>query len=136
MLQVAIVFVANGFHQFSVGQQTDLLSDRPRLGVGFGIIDGDLNFHMPKVFPPETFEDMQRFRCGLAGLIEPGLSVEASGVDDERVAVPLACRITEPRGGSTLGELTAIEKDLPPQRMGFIDKDYECGRLHKLPWRR
>src|SRR2546426_5308795 len=137
MLQIAIVLVANGFHQFSVGQQTDLLGDRPWLGVGLGIIDRDLNFHVPKVFPPETFDHTQRFRCRLAGLIQPRFSVEASGVDDERIAVPLACRITEPRGRSILGELTAIKKDLPPKRMGLVDEDYESWCLHKFPrWRR
>ena len=43
------VFLANELDQFRI--QHDMLAhgDGPRLGVGFGVVDGDIDFQMPEV---------------------------------------------------------------------------------------
>src|SRR5436309_15609873 len=56
MLQVTVVFQADEFHQFCTGRQTRFFGNRPWPGVSLGVIDRDLNIHMPKIFPPETFD--------------------------------------------------------------------------------
>ena len=66
MFQIAIVLVANGFQQFGVRQQMHGFRDRPWLGIGLGVIDRSLNIHVSEVFPPETLDDMQGIRGGLA----------------------------------------------------------------------
>ena len=60
MLQVTVVFLADEFHQFGTRRQTRFFGNRPWFGISLGVIDSDLNIHMPEVFPPETFDDMQR----------------------------------------------------------------------------
>ena len=60
MFQVAVVFVADEFHEFGIWQQTHFFCDRPGSGIRLRVIDGDLNLHVPNIFSPETFNDAQR----------------------------------------------------------------------------
>src|SRR5437762_3509587 len=89
MFHIEVVFVANEFHQLRIREQMHFFRDCPRLGIGFGVIDRNLNIHVSKVFPPETFDDMQGIRGWFAWLVQPGLSIETPGVDHQSVAVPL-----------------------------------------------
>ena len=57
---VSLVFETDEFHQFRVGQQCDLNIRAPRPGIGFGIVDRDLNIHVTEVFPLEACSHMQR----------------------------------------------------------------------------
>ena len=83
------IVLAGVFHDVAIRQQVNLLYHRPRPGISLGIIDRNLNIHVPEVFPPKTLHDMRRIRNGLASLIQPALSVEAAGGNDQGVAVPL-----------------------------------------------
>src|SRR5204863_5998693 len=97
----------------------------------------NLNIHVPEILPPKTLRDMRRIRNGLAGLIQPALSVEATGGNDQRVAVPLTGRITQKRRWRVLTQLASIEEDLPPCIGGFIKNDDDFRFLDNLPgWRR
>jgi hypothetical protein len=58
MFDIHVVFIANKFEQVRVGQQVCVLRDYPGLGIGFRIIDGDLNFQVAKIRAPQTFDDV------------------------------------------------------------------------------
>src|SRR5262245_16192207 len=134
MLQVAVVFVTDGFHEFRVRQQTQVLREGPLPGIRVGVVNRDLNVHVPEIFPVEPLDDVQRFGCRLALLIQPELSIETFRVDNERVAVPPARRIAQPCGRSVRREFPAIEKDLTPEDAeSFIKDDNELGLLNELP---
>src|SRR5437870_724236 len=134
MLQVAVVFVTDGFHEFRVRQQTHVLREGPWPGIRFGVVDRDLNVHVPEILPVEPLDDVQRFGCRLALLIQPELSIETLRVDNERVAVPPARRIAQPCRRGIRREFPAIEKDLTPQDAeSFVKDDNELGLLNELP---
>src|SRR6266516_213694 len=134
MLQFAVVFVTDGFHEFRVRQQTHVLREGPWPGIRVGVVDRDLNIHVAEILPAEPLDDVQRFGCRLALLIQPELSIETLRVDNERVAVPPARRIPQPCGRGICREFPAIEKDLTPQDAeSFIKDDNELGLLNKLP---
>src|SRR6266516_58337 len=133
MLQVNVVLVANEFHQFRIRQQACLLVDRPRLCIGLGIIDGDLNIHVTKILAPKTLDDMQGIRGWLPGLIQPGLAVKTPGIDHQSIAFPLTCRITHPTWSEVLSQLAAIQEDLPPEIESLVDNHHESWSLDDLP---
>jgi len=89
VLDVAVVFLANVLHQLAL-QHHWMSGELPRLSVCLGVIDGVLNFEMPEVWTPNSFDDMQSFCGRQARFIDPGFPVQANGVDDERIAVPAA----------------------------------------------
>src|SRR5579883_1188553 len=88
MRHVAIVFVADEFEQFGVGQQVHGLDDRPGPGVGFRVVDRDGQVHVAEILAMEPLDDVQLVGGGLAELIQPGLSIETARVDNQGVAVP------------------------------------------------
>src|SRR2546427_3880168 len=96
MLQVAIVFVADRFHEFHVGQQAHVLHKGPWLRVRLRVVDRDFNIHVAEIFPAEPLDDVQRFGYWLALLIQPEFSIKTLRVHNERVAIPLARRISQP----------------------------------------
>ena len=63
-----------------IRHQAHLFLHLPRLGINLGVVDGNLNFHVPEVRPPETFGDVQCIGRGLARLVQPCLSIETAGV--------------------------------------------------------
>src|SRR5262245_33640157 len=113
MLQVAIVF-ANVFHKIETRHEVEFLRYGPGLRVGLWIIDRDLKLQVAKVLSLEALRDMQRFGRGPAGLIEPDFSVEAPGIDNQRVAFPFTRRKPEPRWCEVVPEFATIEENLPP----------------------
>ena len=107
----------------------DLLRYGPGLGIGFAVIDRNLNIHVSGVFAVETLSDVQGIGCRLAQLIQPGLAIEPLGFDDQRIAFPPALRITQPGGIEVVGQFTAVEEDLPPNRMALIENHYQFRHL-------
>src|SRR5262245_59561275 len=133
MLQVTVVFVTDGFHEFRIGQQTEVLRERPWLGIRVPIVNRDLNIHVAEILPAEPLDDVQRFGCRLALLIQPELSIEALRVNNERVAVPGAGRIAEPRGRRICSDFPTVKKDLAPKNPESLIQDHnEFGILNKL----
>ncbi len=66
MLQVTIVFVADRFHEFHVGQQTHVLHKGPWLCVRLRVVDRDFYIDVAEIFPAEPLDDVQRFGYWLA----------------------------------------------------------------------
>src|SRR5262249_34861237 len=69
MVQVAIVLVADEFHQLDIRPQVNILGHRPRFRVSLGIVDGDGDVHMSKVFSFEPFDHVQGVRRRAAQLV-------------------------------------------------------------------
>src|ERR1700680_5239273 len=105
--------LAHALDEFGVGEKFKLQRKRPGLGVGLGIVDGDFNIHVTEVAAAEAFDGVKSFGMRPAAVIYPALVVEASPVNHEPVAVPLAYRITEPGGTGHRRMGPAIREDLP-----------------------
>jgi hypothetical protein len=88
-------------------------SSAPRFRIRLRVVDGDLHGHVPNVAAPEAFDGMQSIGMGMAIVIQPAFIVEAARLDDQRIALPSANRVTEPRGLRIFGKQAAIRKDLP-----------------------
>src|SRR5438046_2848536 len=85
---------------------------------------------MREVGPRDAFDDVQ-----LLGVNRPvrHLFVETDGVDHQRVALPLACRMSLPRGIPDLRMRTSVDKDLAEARRRlFTDVNQLGRRLYKL----
>src|SRR4029077_16033289 len=92
----------------------------------------DVDLHAPNRRTTEALDDVQVFRAGQAAHVEPGFAVLADGVHDERVAVPLASRITLPGGLRILGQRPAVGKNLPEDRPRMVEEDEAIWRLDDL----
>ena len=118
----------------------EVSSDRgaPGPGIGLGVVDRDLNVHVPEVLAPEARRHVQRLRGGLSQLIQPDPSIETSGVDDQRVAFPFTGRVSMPRwlDVGMRREFAAIEESLPPEIEGLVDEEDDAWRLDDPPRRR
>src|SRR5262245_5449617 len=89
MLGGFVVFVADEFEQLGICRQTQVHSHGPGPAVGRGIVDGNADVHVAEVPALETFDDSQLVADRVTEIVEPGLTVESDGFDDERVAFPL-----------------------------------------------
>ena len=58
MFHIDVILVADELEQFCIRQQMHFFGDRPWPGVCLGIIDSDLNIHVPQIFPAKTLDDM------------------------------------------------------------------------------
>ncbi len=128
-MDIFFVFVAGVFNQLSAGLEVHYFGGGPGLGVGFGIVDGGLDLEVSEVAAVDAFGYVQGVCGGMAGLIEPSFAVETGGVDDERVAVPLAGGVAEPGGVGVLSKLAAIHEDLAIQVEGFVKDQDNTGFL-------
>src|SRR6266567_7321986 len=77
VLQVLFVFVADVLQQLSVSQQLHPEGHRPRLGVGFRVVDSELNIEMPEVAPLEPLCDVQGVSRWMTCEVEPRFAIES-----------------------------------------------------------
>src|SRR5207237_6728624 len=59
VLNVDIV-LTGALDDVAIRHQAHLFLHLPRPGINLGVVDRNLNFHVPEVRPPETFRDVQR----------------------------------------------------------------------------
>jgi hypothetical protein len=67
----------------------------------------------------------------MTAVIKPGLIVEPSRFNDERIAIPSSNGIAEPGGLQVVGKRTAISKDLPVMIEFFLQKG-DTWRFYEL----
>ena len=132
VLEIAIV-LTGAFEDVAIQHQAHLFLDLPRLGINLRVVDCNLNFHVPEVRPPKTFGDVQRIRRGFARLIQPCLSVEATGVDDQGIAIPFAGGITSVGWKKVVPQFAPIEEDLAPRIVRFIKNPNDVRFLDHPP---
>ena len=110
--QRAVVLLARILHQLAVGQRERALV-RPRLRVVDRVVDGHRVGDVPGVGARNAASGAA-CRCAGCPGVEPREAVEADGVDDQRVAVPLGDRFAEP-GRVRLGRVRVLERhDVEP----------------------
>src|SRR5690348_6989641 len=69
--------------------------------------------------------------------VEPKLVVESHGIDNQRVSLPHASGIAEPRWIQILGMAAAVHKDLPVgMYVAFDQKEDEFGSLNDFERKR
>jgi len=85
---------------------------RPRFRVCLGIVDRDLDVHVPEVRTRETLGRVQRVGMGVTGVIEPAPIVEPPGLDNQGVSIPFADGITIPGGKLDFGKAAPIHENL------------------------
>src|SRR5439155_20370205 len=68
-------------------------------------------------------------------LLQPCLSVEASGIDHQGVTIPFPGGISQACGSEVLCQFTAIKKDLPPEIESFVDNHDKFRLLDDFPRR-
>ena len=119
----------------SSGCRTGLLGDGPGLRIRLRVVDGNLQIHVAKIFASEAFGHLQRVRDRVSVGIEPGFAVRSGRLDNQRVAVPVADRISLPVGIRVFGEGPAIHEDLPEDGARLVEDDDEPRSLNDLPRR-
>jgi hypothetical protein len=110
--------------------------DGPGLGVGFGVVDGDLDIQVPEVGAAVALGDLAGVGQRAALDVQPSQIAESSGLDHQRVALPVARRVAVPPRVRILGQGPAIGKDLPDACIGFVqDHDHlrSLDHLARLP---
>src|ERR1700730_4957829 len=85
----------------------------PRLRVGPGVLDGSVDCHRVMVYATHALDNVEIFAVRMAVVIEPSFIVESDRINDEGISLPLANRITPPRGRQILGMLTAVREYFP-----------------------
>src|SRR2546427_8285539 len=104
--------LANVLHHFGVGEKFILQRKRPGPGIGLGIVNSDFDVHVTEVAPPEALDGVESFGMRAAAVIDPALIVEATSVNHEPVAFPLADGVAEPGRIADRRLGTAIREDL------------------------
>src|ERR1700677_3451465 len=93
-------------------QEMNFARDGPGFGVGFRIVDRELNVHMSYITARETLGQMHRFGLGMASHIQPFFAVEARGFNHQRIAFPMPNRVTLPRGIRIHRQRPSVHEDL------------------------
>src|SRR5215467_10453591 len=112
-VEVFVVLIADVLEELGVRLVRELLRDGPRFRVRLRVVDRHLDVHVAEIFPNEPLRDACFVRGRLAGIVDPALVVEAGRLDDQRISVPMADGIAEPRRLRIGREGTAIGEDLP-----------------------
>jgi hypothetical protein len=93
---ILFVRVAEVFQQLGVRRQDVVDADRERFGVGLGIVNGHLDFHVSEIPSRESLHEMQRFATRMPHYVERGSVIKANCVDHQRLPLPSADGVTEP----------------------------------------
>src|SRR5215470_6415168 len=80
--------LADVFLKLQARRECESPRERVRLRQCLRIVDRELDVHVAEIGPAIPFREMHLIAVRLARRVEPGLVVEANGVDDHRVAVP------------------------------------------------
>src|SRR5262245_17456668 len=92
-------------------------SARPGFREQFRIRDRRLHFEPIGLRQAEALDDVHLLAVPQALVAEERIGREADGIDDERVAFPVADRVAVEREIGILGMLAAVREDLPPLRV-------------------
>src|SRR5215471_13640130 len=88
MLEELFVFKADFVDKLCVDNNALLQRDGPGLGVGFGIIDGDLDFEVSEVRAANLFPHFGRFGHHTSVPIDPRVVAQTDRVDHQSIAGP------------------------------------------------
>src|SRR5262249_13827420 len=95
VLRILVILVANIFPNFLTWGEISHLLYFPRLRKSSGVFVGGLEFEVPQVRAADPCGHLQLFSVGKA-TGRPSFIVKTDRVNNQRVALPLAGRVTEP----------------------------------------
>src|SRR5439155_6220436 len=95
--ETLVIFLAGVLHHLPVGSQGEGPRALPLPGEGLGVVDDHFVGDVTQVGPREALDEMQLIAVRMANRIQAGPPVEIDRVDDQRVALPVAHRVAEPR---------------------------------------
>src|SRR4030095_12651404 len=108
-----VLFVlADVLDDVRVRQQDERHGHRPRLRVRLRIVERELDLEMTVVDAAKLLRRPHLFAARMPAYTEPALVVEADCLDDERVALPFAEGVAEPRGLALGGVVATVGEDL------------------------
>jgi len=85
-----VVLVADVLENLFTGGEVQESSHFPRPRVSAGIVDRDLDLHVPEIGTAVALDDVRFLRLRTAGQVLPHAVVETDGVDHQCVALPSA----------------------------------------------
>src|SRR2546427_3226566 len=88
VVEVLFVFVADRLQQLATAIQLRVNRNRPWSGIRLGIVERELNIHVPKVAAAEAFGHMQGFRMREAAESKARLIGKARRLEHQPVARP------------------------------------------------
>ena len=113
--------------------------DRPRPRIHVRILDRDLVGNRVRVGAREAFDQAQRAAvrdapdaCRRGVGRDPSLVVEVRRLDDQRVAVPAAPRISRPRADARVEVRSSVDGNDPRLMDHLVDNRHVSRRLHNL----
>src|SRR6266542_4546486 len=107
--------------------------DHPGFRIGVWILDDDCNFEVTYIHAVHAFSDVELLRMRMAGGVEPRLVVEAHRVDDQRISLPMADRVSHPIRIRIRGMAAPIQKDLTMAGSVVLEEhDEEGGSVNEL----
>src|SRR5262249_43330571 len=110
---VLLVLLADVLHQLFGRPQPSVERHRERLRVVHRIVDRRLDGQRTQVRTRVAFNRVQLLAVRVTAEVEPELVVEANGIDDQRLALVVADRVTVPRRIRIVGVFAAVDEDLP-----------------------
>ena len=130
--QVPLVLFANELDQLRIGNQFRVQFGFPRFGIGLRVVDGELDIHVPHVAPMNSLGQMHGVGRRDTASGQPLLPVETAGLDHQRVALPVADRISHPRRIGIRWKFAAVGKDLAEGVLIFVQNQDQSGSLDNL----
>src|ERR1700726_4690605 len=116
---VFLVF-AHVLDYFGVGEKFKLHRERPGLGVGLGIVNGDFDVQVTKVAAAKAFNRMKSLGMRKAVVIEPAFVIETARINHEPIPFPPTDGIAEPGWIGRRGMGAAVCENLTETREFFI----------------
>src|SRR5690606_21625096 len=98
-------------------------AQRPRARIDFRVFEGRRVLDRGAVEEPPALDDVELIAVIVPGTIEPGSSVEADAVDDQRVAFPRSARISHPQVVEVVRMLRAVRMDRTRRMAELLDDD-------------
>src|SRR6266446_2237162 len=93
VLQVPVVLLANVFFDLAAGNPADVPTNRERLCVSSGVIDGGFVMHIVVRRTREAFDQVHFRGMDITVAREPVSFIEADRIDDQRIPLPVADRM-------------------------------------------
>src|SRR5881396_2018663 len=132
VLDILFVFQTYKFEQLGIGYENLVHLESPRLGVGFGILDRDLDFQVSEVHPAEPLRSLGGIRQRVAFSIQPLPVPKAGCLHDQGVAFPPPNRVTVPGSLIDRGQEPPIGEDLPEAGVVLVENQKQPRNLDDL----
>src|SRR5438093_1908980 len=136
-MRIILFVFAERFNQLLVRKKIQACElDGPWPAICLWVIDGEFQIDVPEVAATVALGDVRRFGLRVAVHVQPPYIIKGIGLDDQRVAIPLADGVTVVGRLGGLGQRTSIHKDLAVLIIGLEKNRNDLRSLDNLARRR